>query len=205
MDIGYARVSTTHQDLTRQIDALAKFGIPEDHIYVDKRSGAASDREGWQGALAYARPGDRIVAYTLDRCGRSVLAVLGAVRDLRERGIGIKTLADPIPVDTSEDGGPMAELALILLTLFAQMELTYGRERAAHARRVAAEQGRQVGRPRRLTDEQVRYATHLRDAEHQPVPAIAARLGVGVATLYRYLPPRPVTAPTVSGTEPEAR
>ncbi|MBT0995465.1 recombinase family protein [Cellulomonas sp. DKR-3] len=205
MDIGYARVSTTHQDLTRQIDALVKFGIPEERIYVDKRTGANTDREGWKAALAYARPGDRVVSYTLDRMGRSVLSVLEAVRDLKERGVGIKTLADPVPVDTSEDGGPMAELALILLSLFGQWELTYGRERAAHARRVAAETGKQVGRPRRLTDEQIRYATHLRDVEGRSVSTIARDLGVGVATLYRGLPPRPVLAPTASGTEPEQR
>lgn len=205
MLIGYARVSTTHQDLTRQIDALVKHGIPEERIYVDRRTGANTDREGWQAALAYARPGDQLVAYTLDRCARSVLAVLETVRDLRERGVGIKTLADPIPIDTSDDAGPMAELSLILLSLFGQMELTYNRERAAHARRVAAEQGRQVGRPRRLTDEQVRYATHLRDAEGQSVPSIARSLGVGSATLYRYLPARPVTVPTASGTAPDAR
>lgn len=202
MDIGYARVSTTHRDLSRQIDALVKFGIPEERIYVDKRTGANTDWEGWQAALACARPGDRVVAYTLDRCGRSVLSVLEAVRDLKERGVGIKTLADPMPVDTSEDGGPMAELALILLSLFGQWELTYGRERSAHARRVAAEEGRQVGRPRRLSDEQVRYATHLRDVEARPVSGIARELGVGVATLYRALPARPIVAPTASGTEP---
>ena len=205
MDIGYARVSTTHQDLTRQIDALMKYGIPEERIYVDKRTGSSTDRDGWQAALAYVRPGDRVVAYTLDRCGRSVLSVLEAVRDLRKRDIGIKTLADPFPVDTSEDGGPMAELALVLLTLFAQMELTYNRERSAHARRVAAEQGRQVGRPRALTAEQVRYATHLRDVERQSVPSIARSLGVGTATLYRHLPQRPVLAPTVTGSEPASR
>jgi DNA invertase Pin-like site-specific DNA recombinase len=205
MQIGYARVSTTHQDLTRQIDALVKFGIPEDRIYVDRKTGANTDREGWQAALAYARPGDQIVAYTLDRCARSVLAVLETVRDLRERGIGIKTLADPIPIDTADDAGPMAELSLILLSLFGQMELTFNRERSAHARRVAAEMGRQVGRPRRLSDEQVRYATHLRDAEGKSVSSIARDLGVGIATLYRVLPPRPVLAPTVSGAEPETR
>lgn len=99
----------------------------------------------------------------------------------------------------------MAELALILLTLFAQMELTYNGERSAHARRVATEQGRQIGRPRRLTDEQVRYATHLRDVEGRSVPMIARELGCGVATLYRALPPRPVVAPTASGVEPGAR
>lgn len=134
-----------------------------------------------------------------------MLSVLEAVRDLKERRVGIKTLADPMPVDTSEDGGPMAELALILLSLFGQWELTYRRERSAQTRRVAAEQGRQVGRPRHLSDEQVRYATHLRDVEARPVSGIARELGVGVATLYRALPALPVVVPTASRTEPDAR
>lgn len=53
------------------------------------------------------------------------------------RGIGIKTLRDPIPIDTT-DTSPMAELAVALLALFARMERTFMRERAAHAREVGA-------------------------------------------------------------------
>lgn len=93
--------------------------------------------------------------------GRSVLSVLQVIADLRARGIGIKTLANRIPVDTTAEGGPMAELAIVLLTLFAQMELTYNRERAAHARAVAESHGRQVGRPSVVDPKVLQYATHL--------------------------------------------
>lgn len=198
MLIGYARVSTTHQDLARQLDALAKAGVDESRTFVDKKSGSTMAREGWEALIAYAREGDTIVVYTLDRVGRSVLSVLQVIADLRARGIGIKTLADPIPVDTTAEGGPMAELAIVLLTLFAQMELTYNRERAAHARAVAESQGRQVGRPSVVDPKVLAYAAHLRDTG-STMSEIAAATKLSRATLYRHLPPRPEVAPTASG------
>ena len=54
--IGYARVSTTDQDLALQIDALAKVGCAR--VFEDTASGAKSDRPGQTAALAFAREGD---------------------------------------------------------------------------------------------------------------------------------------------------
>src|SRR5665647_1452728 len=130
MLVGYARVSTTHQDLARQLDALAKAGVDE-----------------------------------------------------------AKTLADPLPVDTTTEGGALAELAIVLLTLFAQMELTFNRERAAHARAVAQSQGRQVGRPSVVDPKVLAYALHLRDVDGSLMSEIATLTGLSRATLYRHLPP----------------
>jgi len=64
MDLGYARVSTTKQDLDRQIDALTGAGIPAARIYVDKKSGATTGRPGLKALLGYARDGDVIVVHT---------------------------------------------------------------------------------------------------------------------------------------------
>jgi len=64
MEIGYARVSTAKQDLSRQLDALAAAGIIK--IFADKKSGATRDRPGLQGALDHAREGDVLVVHTLD-------------------------------------------------------------------------------------------------------------------------------------------
>jgi DNA invertase Pin-like site-specific DNA recombinase len=47
MDIGYARVSTTKQDVTRQLDALAAAGVASEHIYMDKKSGATRNCQGY--------------------------------------------------------------------------------------------------------------------------------------------------------------
>jgi DNA invertase Pin-like site-specific DNA recombinase len=72
MELGYARVSTVKQNLDRQIDALEQTGVPGDRIYVDKKSGATTDRPGLREVIAYARAGDVIVVHTLDRLGRTV-------------------------------------------------------------------------------------------------------------------------------------
>jgi hypothetical protein len=53
--LGYARVSTVKQNLDRQIDALEQVGIPRDRIYVDRKSGATTDRPGLRAVTAYAR------------------------------------------------------------------------------------------------------------------------------------------------------
>lgn len=72
----------------------------------------------------YAREGDVIVVHTLDRLGRTVRDTLNMIHELSERGIGIRNLADPIRVDWSRPEDPMAQLAVALLALFAQMERT---------------------------------------------------------------------------------
>ncbi len=185
MNLGYARVSTTHQDLDRQLDALSKHGIPDERIYTDKKTGATIDRPGFTEMLHYARTGDTIVATNLDRLGRNLRECLNIVHDLREQGIGIKTLRDPIPIDTA-DNSPMAELAVALLALFAHMERVFMRERAAHARAVAEANGRQPGRPRKLTAAQLTAAQAALNAG-QPVEQVAAAFNVSRATLYRYL------------------
>ncbi|WP_273652988.1 recombinase family protein [Cellulomonas fimi] len=206
VDLSYCRVSTTAQHLDRQLAAMATEGIPEDRTFVDKATGAHTQRPGLQALLAYARPGDVVVVYTLDRLGRSLRDTLNLVAELKDRGIGLRTIADPIRIDTTDES-PTAQLALLLLGLFSELERVYNRERVASARaaRAARGDGRGVGRPRALSDDQIAYATHLRDILERSVPSIATELGVGTATLYRALPPRPVLAPTASGTEPEQR
>ncbi|GEL46616.1 resolvase [Cellulomonas hominis] len=191
MLLGYARISTSKQDLTRQLDALAAVGVEPEHTYVDRKSGATTDRDGLQRLLSYARRGDVIVVHTLDRLGRTVRDTLNMLHDLNERGIGLRNLADPIRVDTTDPDDPMAQLAVVMLALFAQMERTYMLERVSHARAVAESAGKQVGRPRTVTDEQLRYAAHLRDVEHLTIRQVSARTGIPRTTLYRHLPSRP--------------
>lgn len=185
MEFGYARVSTTHQDLERQLVALREYGIPEERIYTDRKTGATMDRPGWGKLQQMLREGDRIVATNLDRYGRNLRECLNIVHDLREQGVGIKTLKDPIPIDTG-DASPMAEIAVALLALFAHMERVFMHERAAHAREVAAARGVRAGRPRKLTTDQLAAAQAALGAGQKP-ESVAAAFGVSRATLYRYL------------------
>lgn len=190
MNIGYARVSTTKQDLDRQIEALRQEGIEAGRIYVDKKSGANTNRPGLHAALDQAREGDVIVVHTLDRLGRTVRDTLNLIHDLAERGVGVRTLADPIRVDSSNPEDPMSQLAVVMLALFGQMERTYAIERAAHARAVATSKGRRVGRPSVVDPTKLAYAEHLRNEGHT-IAQIVEKTGITRTTLYRHLPPRP--------------
>lgn len=189
MDIGYARVSTTKQDLARQMDALAAAGIDARHIYVDKKSGATTNRPGLQEAMRHARAGDVIVVHTLDRFGRTVRDTLNLVHELKSRDIGIRTLADPLAIDTTAPNSSMAQLAFVMLALFAEMERTYSAERVAHARAVATANGRRTGRPSVVDPAKLEHAVMLRD-KGASIREITEKTGLKRTTLYRHLPSR---------------
>jgi len=190
-DLAYARVSSEKQSLERQIHALTEAGIDRERIYVDKKSGATTDRPGLRTLLEYARDGDRITVHTLDRLGRTVRDTLNLIHDLRERGIGLRNLADPIKVDTTDPDDGMGQLAVVLLAMFAQMERTYTAERAAHARAVATAQGRRTGRPATIDPGDLERALWMRDHGGYSMAKIVEKTKIPRSSLYRHLPPRP--------------
>lgn len=134
-----------------------------------------------------------IVVHTLDRLGRTVRDTLNLIHDLAEQGIGIRNLADPIKIDSSNPADPMAQLAVVLLALFGQMERTYSLERAAGARAAAEAKGRRTGRPTVVDPDKLAYAAHLRNTDHT-IAEIVAKTGITRTTLYRHLPKAPVEA-----------
>ncbi len=91
----------------------------------------------------------------------------------------------------------MAQLAVVLLALFGQMEGTYTLERAAHARAVATAKGRRIGRPVLVDPDKLAYAAHLRDTGYS-IAEIVAKSGIPRTSLYRHLPPRPAPLLTVA-------
>jgi DNA invertase Pin-like site-specific DNA recombinase len=200
VELGYARVSTVKQDLDRQIDALTAAGVSPERIYLDKKSGATVDRPGLRAVLGYAREGDVIVVHTLDRLGRTVRDTLNLIHELAEREIGVRNLADPIKVDSSNPSDPMAQLAVVLLALFGQMERTYTMERAAHARAVATAKGRRIGRPVLVDAAKLEYAAHLRDSG-DTIAEIVAKTGIARSSLYRHLPRRAALTVTVASSD----
>ncbi|OBF96450.1 resolvase [Mycobacterium sp. 852002-51152_SCH6134967] len=181
--LGYARVSTGHQSLDQQHDALCSAGVHSDRLYEDKLSGTSTKerRPGLTALLDYARPGDTIVVVGIDRLGRNAAEVMTTIRDLGQREIVLKSLREGI--DTSNATGRM--VAGVLASL-AELELELQRERRAAAKSARKARGLPIGRPKALTDSQIRQAEQLR-ASGEPVPEIADTLGVSRATLYRAL------------------
>lgn len=188
LDLGYARVSTAKQSLERQLAALTAAGMPSERIWTDRKTGATVDRDGLTGLLGYARDGDTIVVHTLDRLGRNLREVLNLVHDLAGRGVGVRSLADPLPINTTDNG--MGRIAFLLLALFAEMERTYTAERAAHARAVAEAAGRHVGRPVAHPADRIEYAQLLKEQGHT-LGQVAAKTGIPKTSLHRYLGARP--------------
>lgn len=181
--LGYARVSTTHQSLDQQMDALTAAGVDTARVYTDKLSGTSTrqERPGLAALLDYARPGDAIVVVGIDRLGRSAVEVMATIRDLSERGIVLRSLREGI--DTGTAAGRM--VAGVLASL-AELELELGRERRSAAREARRARGQSVGRPRALDASKSALARRMH-AQQEPASTIAAALGVSRATIYRVL------------------
>jgi Resolvase, N terminal domain len=96
--LGYARVSTGHQSLGQQLDALTAAGVDANRVYSDKLSGMPTreQRPGLAGLLDYARPGDAIVVLGIDRLGRNAAEVMTTIRELGERNIVLRSLGEGI-------------------------------------------------------------------------------------------------------------
>src|SRR5271156_1973269 len=147
--LGYARVSTAHQSLDQQMDALTGAGVDATRVYTDKLSGTSTrqERPGLAALLDYARQGDAIVVVGIDRLGRSAAEVMTPIRELGERGIVLRSLREVI--DTGTAAGRM--VAGVLASL-AELELELGKERRTAAREARRARGQSIGRPKALDD-----------------------------------------------------
>lgn len=156
----------------------------------DKKSGKNTDRPGLTELLEYARGGDCIVVTKLDRLGRNLRETLNLFHELPERGVAIRTLDDPLIIDTAADDA-MSRVGVAMLGLFAEMERVYMLERTERARAAARERGVAPGPKMKLSPEDIDRAVYLRDVRKLSMAEVAAKLEVSPATLYRRLPPRP--------------
>jgi len=183
MLIGYARVSGQDQSLDLQLDALRAAGAEK--VFTDKLSGARADRPGLSEALSFARPGDVLAVWRLDRLGRSLPHLIETVKGLEQRGVGFRSLTEQI--DTSSTGG---RLIFHVFGALAEFERDLIKERTHAGLAAARARGRVGGRPRAMSDEKLRVAKKLL-AEGNSPKVVAEVVGCSVPTLYRWLPANP--------------
>lgn len=174
---GYARVSTTDQDLTIQHDALTAAGC--DVIRSEKVSGTSrKGRPELETLMQFLRDGDALVVTRLDRLARSMADLTDIVEELQAKGVALK--ATEQPVDTSTAAG---KAFLQMLGVFAEFETNLRKERQAEGIAKARADGKYKGRKQSIDVEAVRA---LR-SEGLGASEIAKRLGIARTSVYRVL------------------
>lgn len=178
MLIGYARVSTIDQHLDLQVDALKKAGC--DRIFNDKASGIKTDRQGLDDAMNFARDGDTLVVWRLDRLGRSIRHLLDVVKMLEDKGIGFRSLNENL--DTTTPGG---RLIFIIFGALAEFELNIIRERTRAGLAASRARGKRGGRPPALSSNQIDALKTLFANKTNTVDELCNLFEISRTTLYK--------------------
>jgi len=190
--VGYARVSSPHQKLDAQFDALQQAGCHK--IFSDCVSGSKADRPGWEQLRAYVRPGDNVVMTELSRMSRSLMHLLEVVREFETQGIALLSLRENIDTSSATGRGFLA-----IMGTMAQMERELKAERTAAGRAAAKARGRTGGRPRTDPDK-LEQARLLYLHSDKTAAAVCHLVGIGRRTLFSYLAQRKEEAPVTSFT-----
>jgi len=180
MLVGYARISTSDQDLSLQTDALTKAGC--ERIFNEVASGAKDSRDALGAAIDFMRQGDTLVVWRLDRLARSLKNLIDIVARLHDKGIGLKSLQENI--DTTTSGG---KLIFHIFGALAEFEREVIRERTNAGLAAARARGRKGGRPVKFDAKKAMLAQKLLKDSDLSINDVCATLGVSRATLWRHL------------------
>ena len=179
---GYARVSTVDQDLAIQEEKLRAAGCAV--VRAEKRSGAdRADRTELRLLLDFLHPGDTLVVTRIDRLARSVKDLQDIVHELKAKGVALKATEQPI--DTGTAAG---KAFLDMLGVFAEFETNLRRERQMEGIAAAKARGVYAGKGRKPSIDAAEVR-RLHEEEKLGPAAIAKRLSIGRASVYRVLGP----------------
>jgi len=182
--VGYARVSKLEQNLDLQKDALEKAGVKKPLLFIDKISGIKEERPGLLKCFESLKHGDVLVVWRLDRLGRSLPHLVGIIKELKERGIGFRSISDG-NIDTTTASG---ELIFNIFSSLAQFERSLLQERTLAGLKSARARGRLGGRPKLLTDSpKIKMAKKLHEDKSLSITEICQTMKISKSTLYWYL------------------
>jgi len=179
--IGYARVSTSGQDLAAQRDGLRALGVADEDLYVDHAlSGTTRARPGLREALAACRAGDALVVTKLDRLARSLRDATDIADELTKRGVALNlggAVYDPTD--------PVGRLLFNVLGMVAEFEADLIRARTREGMAIAKAAGRLRGRKPKLSVSQEKHLVTLHRGGAHTTSEIAELFGVTRSTVYR--------------------
>ena len=180
MKLGYARVSTTDQNLTIQRTRLHEAGCEK--LFEEKISGARKKRPVLERLLSELRADDVVVVTRLDRLARSTSELLRIAETIEEKNAGLQSIAEPWAETTT----PAGRMVLTVFAGIAEFERSLIAARTEEGRRAAQARGVPFGRPPKLRRDQRTLARNLIE-EGKSVSDVARTFNVHVATIYRCL------------------
>ena len=179
--VGYARCSTTRQDLAVQKKMLLELGVPQDRIYTDKGlTGTKRARPGLDQALAVVREGDSFVVAKLDRLARSVPDARDIAKQLEENGVKLQigsTIYDP--------SDPMGKMFFNMLATFAEFESDLIRMRTREGMAMARAKGKLRGKQPKLSEKQHKELGRMYETGDYSISDLADLFSVSRPTIYR--------------------
>jgi DNA invertase Pin-like site-specific DNA recombinase len=175
--VGYIRVSSTDQNLARQLDGLAL-----DRVFEDKVSGKDTKRPALQEMLLYVREGDTLYVHSIDRLARNLVDLRGLVSTLNNKGVTVAFQKEALTF-SPDKSNPMNTLMLNMMGAFAEFERSMIRERQREGIAAAKAAGKPTGRPASLTPDQVKTIKQ-RVAQGDSKAMLAATYNVTRATIY---------------------
>ncbi|HEX5710616.1 MAG TPA: recombinase family protein [Sulfuricurvum sp.] len=180
MKVGYARVSSSGQNLESQLEALRAIGCEK--IFQEKKSGTQVDnRPQLQEALDFVREGDEFYVTRLDRCSRSVQHLHQIVDTLNTKGVSFRATEQDL--DTGSSAG---RLMIGLLSIVSAFETDLRAERQADGIKSAQARGVKFGKKRVFDPERVKEAVAMQE-QGITNQVIADEYGIGRSTLLRYI------------------
>lgn len=188
---GYARVSSTEQNLNRQLDALIAFGIPERDIITDKESGKTLERAGYQGLKTMLRSGDTVVITSLDRLSRKKTHILKELNYFKIHNIRLIILDLPTTVNLPEEQKWILEMVnniiIEVISSMAEQERENIIKRQEEGIKAAKERGINFGRPKLLYNQDLLDIIDFLLSQGVPKSTIASKLHISRSSLYRIL------------------
>lgn len=168
--IGYARVSTDDQDLSLQIAALKRFGVPANRIYREHASGGSMNRPVWRELMDGLRSGETVVIWKLDRMGRTLRGILQTVEHLDKIGASLRTMDGLIDMSSA-----MGRFNLHIMGAVAELERGLISERTKAGMAEKRAQGTKFGARHMIRDNPNRLAVARQLQERGLLDQLTAR------------------------------
>lgn len=177
--IGYMRVSTADQETGRQLD-----NVVLDKVFEEKISSAAPNRPILAECLNYLREGDIFYVHSIDRLARNLIELQSIVSSLVDKGVEVRFYTENLTF--SKGSSPMQELMLQVLGAFAQFERKLIKERQLEGINNAKRQGRYLGRPKKISDEDKKVIIEMHQNGCTP-SFIAEKFDVSTSSVYKLI------------------